>query len=82
MKEISVHIPTKTSRFRIPQWATRSALDKNLSASANSKKPNTTLTVAIHPPDFGSAFKALGNKANTPKGNPKATPKPSIPILN
>src|SRR6056300_576877 len=77
-----VQIPTKTSRFNIPQWATKSALDKNLSASANSKKPNTTLTVVIQPPDLGRAFKAFGKSANSTKGSPKATPKPNIPMLN
>ena len=62
----------KTSRFSIPQCATRSALDRNLIANASSTKPNTTLRVFIHPPDLGKFFNRLGNNANKPKGKAKA----------
>ena len=40
------------------------------------------MRVVIQLPDLGKAFKVLGNKANKPKGRPRATPKPSIPIDN
>ena len=59
-----------------------SALDKNLSASASSKKPNVTFTLVIHPPDLGTDLRALGNSANSPKGKAKAKPKPAIPTVN
>ena len=35
---------------------TKSALDKNLNAKANSKNPNTTFTVFNQPPDLGKVF--------------------------
>ena len=72
----------KTSRFSIPQCATRSALDRNLIANASSMKPNTTLRVFIHPPDLGKLCNRLGNNANKPKGKAKAKPNPVIPILS
>ena len=78
----NTHIPIKTSRFSKPQWETRSALDKNFRANASSKNPNTTLTVVIHPPDFGKAFNAFGNKAKSAKGKASAKPKPVIPTVS
>ena len=72
-------MPTNISRFKMPQFPTKSALDKNLKAKASSKKPNTTFTVVIHPPDFGSEFNQAGNMANKAKGKAKAKPKPTIP---
>ena len=59
---------------------TRSALDKNLNANANSKKPKTTLTVLSQPPDLGKEFSHPGNAANKAKGRAIAIEKPSIPI--
>ena len=58
-----------------------SALDKNLKAKANSKKPNDTLTEFIHPPDFGKEFNQVGNKANSINGKAMAEEKPSIPTI-
>src|SRR5210317_1651619 len=72
----------KVSLFNSPQCATKSALERNFNAKANSKNPNTTFTVVIQLPDLGSAFSVFGNKANRPKGKPKAIPKPSIPMDN
>ena len=46
-------IPKNTSLFNNPQCSTKSALDKNLKAKANSKKANTFFTVSNHPPDLG-----------------------------
>ena len=46
-------IPKNTSLLSSPQCCTRSALDKNLNANANSKKANTFLTVSNQPPDLG-----------------------------
>ena len=80
--ESIAHRAIKISRFNNPQCPTKSALERNFKARANSKNPNTTFTVVIHPPDLGSAFNVFGNKAKRPKGNPKATPKPSIPTVS
>ena len=66
----------------IPQFPTKSALDKNFKANANSKKPKVTLTLVIHPPDLGMDLRALGKKANNPKGSAKANPKPAIPKVS
>ena len=60
---------------------TKSALDKNLKAKANSKNPNDTLTVFNHPPDFGNEFIQPGNMANNIKGNAMADEKPNIPTI-
>ena len=63
----------------MPQFPTKSALDKNLKASANSKNPSTTFTVVIQPPDFGNEFNQAGNMANKANGSANAKPKPTIP---
>ena len=70
------------SYFKIPQPATKSALDKNLRAKANSINPRETLIVFNQSPDFGNLLIALGNMANNEKGNPSAKPKPAIPAVN
>ena len=75
-------MPINTSRFKRSQWATRSALDKNLKAKANSKNPRITLVVFNQPPELGIDFSQFGNKANKVKGSAKAIPKPVIPALN
>ena len=80
--KITTQIPIKTSRFKRSQWATKSALDKNLKAKASSKKPRITLVVFSHPPELGKDFNQLGNKANKAKGSAKANPKPVIPALS
>ena len=46
------HKIKNTSILIIPQWATKSALDKNFNASASSINPRETLIVFNHPPDF------------------------------
>ena len=58
-----------------------SAIDKNLSARANSKKPRNTFTVFSHPPDFGIELSQPGNAANKEKGRAKAREKPNIPTI-
>src|SRR5690606_37037275 len=60
---------------------TKSIIDKNLNANANSKNPNTTFTVFNHPPDFGKEFNQLGKKANKPNGKAIADEKPNILII-
>ena len=70
------------SIFKIPQWATKSAFDKNLRASASSINPRVTFIVFSQPPDFGSLLRTFGNMANKAKGNPRAKPKPLIPAVN
>ena len=74
------HSPTNNSRLSTPQSPIRSALDKNLSARANSKNPKTTFNCVIQPPDLGRRSKLLGNRANKTNGKASATPNPSIPI--
>ena len=75
-------MPKKTSIFNIPQCCTRSALDKNLNASASSKNPKITLVVLSHPPDFGNALSMFGNMAKSANGSPSATPNPPIPAVS
>ena len=60
---------------------TKSALDKNLKANANSKNPKETLTVFNQPPDFGIEFNQPGNIANNINGKAIAIEKPNIPII-
>ena len=74
--------PKKISIFTNPQCFTKSALERNLRARANSKNPKTTFTLFIQPPDFGSLFNKPGNAANKPKGKANANPNPPIPTVN
>ena len=69
----------KTSRSSKCNCNTKSALDKNLKAKANSKNPRTTFTVFNQPPDLGKEFNQPGNIANNIKGKAKAREKPNIP---
>ena len=80
--KIRIQMPRNASIFKMPQCATRSALDKNLNAKASSRNPKITLVVLSHPPDFGNAPNMLGNKAKIAKGSPKARPKPVIPAVS
>src|SRR5690606_9419426 len=68
-----------TSRSNQCFCSTKSAFDKNLKANANSKNPNETFTVFIHPPERGIEFNQPGNMANNINGNAKANEKPNIP---
>ena len=77
-----IHIPINISLFKMPQCITKSALDKNLNASPNSKKPSTTFTVVSQPPLFGKDFNIPGKSANNAKGNARANPKPPMPAVN
>src|SRR6478672_3811846 len=80
--KINIQSPMNTSLFSKPQCITRSALDKNFSAIASSRKPNTTFTVVSHPPDLGRAFNQLGNMANNANGSASANPNPAIPLVS
>ena len=79
--KIAIQIAINTSRSI--QWycTTKSAFDKNLNANANSKKPNTTFTVFIQPPDLGSDCNHPGKAANSAKGKAMANENPNIPII-
>ena len=79
---ITIHIPKKTSILSKPQCLTRSAFERNLKASASSKKPRTTFVVFSQPPDLGNALSKFGNIANKAKGRPRASPKPPIPAVS
>src|SRR5580698_6505923 len=78
----SIQKPMNNSRFIIPHCSTKSALERNFIAIANSKKPNTTFTELSHPPDFGKECSQLGNMANNANGKAKPNPNPPIPKLN
>ena len=64
-----------------PQCSTKSAVDKNLNARANSANPKTTLTEFSHPPDWGNDFIIEGKAAKSVNGSPSPTPKPNIAIV-
>src|ERR1700741_377417 len=78
-KKITIHKPMNTSRVNIPACTTRSALDANFKANANSMNPSVTFTAFNQPPDCGNEFNQPGNAANNPKGNASAKAKPNIP---
>src|ERR1044072_3452750 len=79
---IITHIPRNTSLFKKPHCFTRSALERNLTAMASSRKPSTTLTLVSQPPDFGNDCNQPGNMANNPNGRARANPKPARPTVN
>ena len=58
---------------------TKSAVDRNFSANANSRNPRVTFTVFNHPPDEGKEFNHPGNAANKAKGMANAKENPNIP---
>ena len=70
------------SMVRASQCLTKSALDRNFSASANSKKPRITLMVFIQLPDLGKDCMILGKAANTANGSASPKPKPPIPAVS
>src|SRR5690606_36885 len=74
--QIRIQRPIKSSLFKNPHCLTRSALDKNLRANANSINPKTTLSTVSQPPDLGRAFRRFGKMANKAKGTPRPMPKP------
>src|SRR5687768_2692059 len=82
MRPTTTHIPINTSRFKKPHCFTRSALDKNFTAMASSRKPKTTFTLVNQPPDFGNDCSQPGNMANKANGNANARPKPARPTVN
>ena len=80
--KIAIQIARNVSRSSKCQSITKSAIDKNLNASANSMNPKTTFTVFNHPPDFGKFPIILGNNAKITNGKANPTPKPNIAIVN
>ena len=50
----------KTSLFKIPHPSTKSALERNLNAKANSIKPNETFNFFNQTPDLGITDRYLG----------------------
>jgi hypothetical protein len=82
INEMTTQIPINISLFRSPQCSTKSALDRNLNAKPNSRKPNIILNVFIHLPDLGKDFSILGKRANKVNGRANAIPNPNIPIDN
>ncbi len=80
-RPIRIQHPINTSLFNKPHCLTRSALDKNFTASASSIKPSTTFTSVIQPPDLGKDCSQLGNMANRAKGRPRARPNPAAPAV-
>src|SRR5687767_11945892 len=79
---ITTHMPIKISLFNKPHCFTKSALDRNLTAIASSRKPNTTFTEFNQPPDLGRVCSQPGNIANNAKGNANANPKPAKPAVS
>ena len=77
----AIQITRNISLSKICNCNTKSTLDKNLKAKANSKNPSDTLTVFNQLPDFGNEFNQPGNMANSIKGKAIADEKPSIPII-
>src|ERR1035437_8936883 len=79
MPNNTIHKVRNTSRVRMCISYTKSALEANFKARANSNKPSVTLMVLSHPPDLGILFNQLGTMANKPKGSAKPNPKPKKP---
>lgn len=77
--DITIHSDINVSRGRIPHPYAKSATDRNFSANANSTNASTTFTEFNHPPDFGSCFIAVGNRANRANGIANARAKANIP---
>ena len=71
-------MPTKIYLFKIPQFETKSAFDKNFKAKASSRNPNIILNLVIQPPDFGIFFTTLGKNDKNENGNANANPNPKI----
>ena len=77
----TIQIPINASRGKIPQPATKSALDMNFSANASSINPKEIFTSFIQSPDFASDERSDGTAANTTNGSERAMAKPNIPII-
>lgn len=60
---MTIHNTRNISRSKIRQFIARSALDKNLSANANSRKPKVTFTALSQPPALPKEFNLLGKNA-------------------
>ena len=75
----AIQMARNTSRSSQCACKTKSALERNLKAKANSRKPSETFTVLSQPPDFGSELSQPGNIANNINGKASAREKPSMP---
>ena len=78
---MTIQIEIKVSLSKMCKSKTKSALDRNLKASANSKKPKITFTKFYQPPGFGNEFNQPGNAAKKANGSAIAKEKPNIPII-
>src|SRR5690606_1783121 len=77
-----IQMRKKVSLFNNPQCFTKSALERNFTASASSRNPSTIFTEVSQEPDFGKEFSQLGKRANRVNGKASASPKPPIPMVN
>ena len=79
--KMAIQMAMKTSLSSTWACSTRSAFDRNLKASANSRKPRKTLTVLSQPPDFGRELSHPGKAAKMEKGRAMASENPSMLIM-
>src|SRR5437763_10844977 len=73
------HTARKSGRVKTPSCHTKSALERNFTAAASSKKAIKPLTVFSQEPDFGNLPRNCGNMASKKNGRAKAMLKPSMP---
>src|SRR5690606_24756682 len=79
-RKIAIQSTKKISLSRMRHPCVRSALERNLSANASSRKPKVTFTKLSHPPAFPSACNLLWKKAKSANGKTSAREKPNIPM--
>ena len=77
----TIQMPINASLGKMPQPATKSALEINFNAKASSINPKEIFTSFIHSPDFASDERSEGTAANTMNGNESAIANPNIPII-
>ena len=70
-----------SGRGTSPQWYDKSAELKNLKAMPSSMNPSTTFSTFSQPPERGSDFSQVGNRANTINGRAKASENESMPSV-
>src|SRR5262245_61297505 len=68
-----------TWRVKMPQCQIRSTFDRNFIAAAISRKPITTCSEFIQPPDFGNRDNTCGTKARTKNGTANTVENASMP---
>ncbi len=79
MKAMATQMARNNSRSNQCACHTKSAVDKNFKANANSKNPRVTFTVFNQPPDEGKEFNHPGKAAKRVNGMAKARENPNIP---